>query len=79
MSTVDITFPDGTLKQFEEGVTGLKIAESISKGLAREALAVEVNGEVWDLSRTIPSDASVRILKWQDDGGKYASGIAPHT
>ncbi|MCI0558617.1 MAG: hypothetical protein MN733_08985, partial [Nitrososphaera sp.] len=48
------------------------IAESISKGLAREALAVEVNGEVWDLSRGILSDASLKILKWDSDGGKYA-------
>jgi len=72
MPKVTITFPDKSTKQFEQGVTGRQIAESISKGLAREALAVEVNGEVWDLSRRIESDAAVKILKWDDDGGKYA-------
>jgi len=72
MNQITITLPDGTKKQFEQGVTGLAIATSISKGLAREALAVEVNGEVWDLSRPIESDSAVRILKWADDGGKYA-------
>jgi threonyl-tRNA synthetase len=72
MAKINITFPDGNQRQFESGVTGLQIAESISKGLAREALAVEVNGEVWDLSRAIQADASLRVLKWNDDGGKYA-------
>jgi threonyl-tRNA synthetase len=72
MSQITITFPDGTAKPFEQGVTGLQVAEGISKGLAREALAVEVNGEVWDLGRKISTDASLKILKWADDGGKYA-------
>ncbi len=72
MPKVTITFPDKSTKQFEQGVTGRQIAESISKGLASEALAVEVNGEVWDLSRGIEGDAAVKILKWDDDGGKYA-------
>lgn len=72
MSQIQITFPDGSIRNFESGVSGLEIAGSISKGLAKEALAVEVNGEVWDLSRPITADASVKILKWSDDGGKYA-------
>ncbi|MCI0706753.1 MAG: threonine--tRNA ligase [Ignavibacteriae bacterium] len=72
MAKITITLPDGSTKEFESGITGLQIAESISKGLAREALAVEVNGEVWDLSRGILSDASLKILKWDSDGGKYA-------
>ncbi|HWP81091.1 MAG TPA: threonine--tRNA ligase [Bacteroidota bacterium] len=72
MSKITLTLPDGTTKQYEKGVTGLQVAESISKGLAREALAIEVNGEVRDLSRPIDSNASIRILKWEDDGGKYA-------
>jgi len=72
MSSIKITFPDGTVKAFEQGTTGHQIAESISKGLAREALALEVNGEVWDLARPISTDASIRILKWGDDGGKHA-------
>ncbi len=72
MSSLSIKFPDGSTRQFPQGVTGLEIAKSISAGLAREALAIEVDGEVWDLSRPIPHDASIRILKWQDSGGKYA-------
>ncbi len=72
MAHINITFPDGTVKEFEHGSTGRQIAEHISKGLAREALAVEVNGEVWDLGRSIIADASLRILKWGDDGGKSA-------
>jgi len=72
MEQISITFPDGSKRQFARGSTGLQIAESISKGLAREALAVEVHGEVWDLSRSINADAAIRLLKWADDGGKYA-------
>ena len=72
MDLITITFPDGSRKQYDRATSGLKIAESISKGLAKEALAVEVNGEIWDLSRPINVDASVRILKWTDDGGKEA-------
>ena len=69
---IDIRFPDGSVKRFPAGVTGLKIAEGISPRLAKAALAVEVDGEVWDLSRPIGADAAVRILKWEDDGGKSA-------
>jgi threonyl-tRNA synthetase len=72
MSKIKITFPDGNTKEFDQGVTGLQIAESISKGLAKEALAVEVNGEIRDLSRPIKEDSTLKILKWGDDGGKYA-------
>ncbi|MEK6756062.1 MAG: threonine--tRNA ligase [Bacteroidota bacterium] len=72
MPKMNIIFPDGSAKEFEQGVTGQQIAESISTGLAREALAVEVNGEVWDLGRKIMTDAAIKILKWDDDGGKYA-------
>jgi len=72
MTKIQITFPDGSRKEFERGTTGLEIAGGISKGLAKEALAVEVNGEVWDLSRAITNDASLKILKWADEGGKYA-------
>ncbi|HAL55600.1 MAG TPA: threonine--tRNA ligase [Bacteroidetes bacterium] len=72
MPSIKITFPDGSVRQFEQGTTGQQIAESISKGLAKEALAVEVNGEVWDLNRPIVFDATLKILKWIDDGGKHA-------
>lgn len=60
------------MREYTKGVTGNDIAKSISNGLAREALAIEVNGEVWDLSRPITHDAKIKILKWEDDGGKYA-------
>jgi len=72
MKNILVTFPDGSKKSFNQGVTGLEIAQSISGGLAKEALAVEVNGEVWDLGRSISTDATIKILKWADDGGKYA-------
>jgi threonyl-tRNA synthetase len=70
--SIAITFPDGKSREFPIGVKGLEIAESISAGLAREALAIEINGEVLDLSRSIGVSSAVRILKWGDDGGKYA-------
>ncbi len=72
MSQINITLPDGSVRPFESGVTGLQIAESISKGLAREALTALVNGDTWDLARPIPNDAEVRILTWKDDQGKHA-------
>ena len=72
MSQINITLPDGSVRPFESGVTGLQIAEGISKGLAREALAALVNGDTWDLARPIPGDAEVRILTWKDDQGKHA-------
>jgi len=72
MSQINITLPDGSVRPFESGVTSLQIAEGISKGLAREALAALVNGDTWDLARPIPNDAEVRILTWKDDQGKHA-------
>ncbi len=72
MSKIKITFPDGSQKEYEKNITGKQIAESISKGLAKESLAVEVNGEVWDLNRPIDQEATLKILKWTDDGGKEA-------
>lgn len=67
---INITFPDGTIRQFTQGVTAMEIARSISEGLARKALAAKVNGEVWDLSRSIPYDATLQILTWDDNEGK---------
>jgi len=58
------------VREFPEGVKGMEIASSISEGLARNALAIEVNGEVWDLSRSITTDASIKILTWNDAAGK---------
>lgn len=72
MSKIQVVLPDGSNHTFDRGVTGQLIAERIGKRLAKDALAIEANGEVWDLSRKIENDASVRILTWDDDGGKYA-------
>ncbi|TXH26158.1 MAG: threonine--tRNA ligase [Cyclobacteriaceae bacterium] len=72
MSVVNITLPDGSARQYPAGVKGIEIAQSISEGLARNALAIEVNGEIWDLSRQINSDSAIKIFTWNDKGGKYA-------
>lgn len=69
---IKITLPDGSVKEFDRGVTGLDIAASISEGLARNALAIKVNGEVRDLSRPIEEDARIQILTWNDPEGKAA-------
>lgn len=70
--SIKISLPDGSVREFPEGVKGMDIALSISEGLARNALAIEVNGEIWDLSRPITTDAAVKILTWNDEGGKYS-------
>ncbi|ALJ00648.1 threonine--tRNA ligase [Rufibacter tibetensis] len=67
---INITLPDGSVREYQEGVTGIEIAASISEGLARNVLAVKVNGQVWDLTRPIPQDASIQLLTWNDDEGK---------
>lgn len=72
MSSVKITLPDGSSREYPQGVKGIEIAQSISEGLARNALSIEVNGEIWDLSRPISTDAAIKIFTWNDKGGKYA-------
>jgi threonyl-tRNA synthetase len=72
MSQIKISLPDNSVREYPSGATGMDIAKSISEGLARNALAIEVNKEIYDLSRAITSDASVKILTWNDEGGKYA-------
>jgi threonyl-tRNA synthetase len=67
---INITLPDGSVRQYEKGTTAMQIALSISEGLARNVLAAEVNGEVWDASRAIDSDSTVKLLTWNDDKGK---------
>ena len=69
---IKITFPDASVREYEKGITGLEIAESISRRLAQDALAVSVNGETWDLTRPIENDSDVNILKWEDEQGKHA-------
>jgi threonyl-tRNA synthetase len=67
---IKITFPDGNIREYKEGITGLEIAKSISEGLARKVLAASVNGEVWDATRPIYHDASLKLLTWDDKNGK---------
>ncbi|MGY6741222.1 MAG: threonine--tRNA ligase [Cecembia sp.] len=67
---INITLPDGSVREYEKGVSGLQIAGSISEGLARNVLAAKVNGEVWDATRAIYQDASVQLLTWNDAEGK---------
>lgn len=69
---VKITFPDGSVREYESGVTGLQIAESISSRLAQEVLACGVNGETVELNRPIQEDAKLQLYKWEDAEGKHA-------
>ncbi|UII19071.1 threonine--tRNA ligase [Fulvivirga ligni] len=67
---IKITLPDGSVREYEKGVTGYDVAMSISEGLARNVLSAKVNGEVWDATRPIEEDATVQLLTWNDDEGK---------
>jgi len=67
---INITLPDGAVRQYEKGTTALDIAKSISEGLARKVLAASVNGQVWDATRPIHEDASLKLLTWNDADGK---------
>ena len=68
---VKITFPDGSVREYEQGVTGLQIAESISPALARNVVSCGVNGETVELNRPINEDASVELYKFEDEEGKH--------
>jgi threonyl-tRNA synthetase len=67
---INVSFPDGAVRQYEEGISALDVAKSISEGLARKVLAAKVNDEVWDLSRPINNDVSLKLLTWDDIEGK---------
>ena len=69
---VKITFPDGSVREYENGVTGLEIAESISQRLAQDVIACGVNGETVELNRPINEDATINLYKWDDTEGKHA-------
>ena len=69
---INITLPDGSIRTYESGVSSFDIAMSISEGLARNVLAAEVDGEIWDATRPINADAKVKLLTFNDKGGKYA-------
>jgi threonyl-tRNA synthetase len=67
---IKITLPDGSVREYEQGTTANQIALSISEGLARNVLAAEVNGQVWDSNRPIETDSAVKLLTWNDQDGK---------
>jgi threonyl-tRNA synthetase len=67
---IKITLPDGAVKEYPKGINSLDVAKSISEGLARKVIAANVNGEVWDATRPIQKDASLKLLTWNDADGK---------
>ena len=67
---INITLPDGSIKQFQEALTAMDIAKSISEGLARNVLSATVNGEVWDANRIIEKDSTIKLNTWNDVEGK---------
>ena len=69
---IKITFPDGSVREYESGVTGLQIAESISSRLAQDVIACAVNGETTELNRPINEDAEIKLFKFEDEEGKHA-------
>ena len=69
---IKLTFPDGSVKDYPEGITGLQIAEEISPRLAKEVYAASVNEEIWDLTRPIKTDATFILHKWDDEEAKHA-------
>ncbi|MFO7575405.1 MAG: threonine--tRNA ligase [Bacteroidales bacterium] len=69
---IRITFPDGSVREYKKGISGLEIAEQISPRLAKEVLSVTFNGELLDATRPLESDGSILLHKWNDDEGKHA-------
>ncbi len=69
---IKVTFPDGSVREYTKGTTGLEIAESISSRLAQDVLACSVNDEVWDLTRAINDNCTIKLHKWDDDEAKHA-------
>ncbi|HTA27053.1 MAG TPA: threonine--tRNA ligase, partial [Bacteroidia bacterium] len=67
---IKITLPDGAIREYEQGVTAMDVAKSISEGLARKVLAANINGQTWDATRPITADASLQLLTWADLQGK---------
>ena len=69
-NNINIKFPDGSVRSYKNGITGFEVAQSISEGLARNALSIKVDHEVWDLNRAITKDSGVKLLTWRDIEGK---------
>ena len=72
LKMINISLPDGSVRQYNQGVTALEVARDISEGLARNVLAAKVNGEVWDATRPLNEDVSLQLLTWRDAEGKSA-------
>jgi threonyl-tRNA synthetase len=68
--TINITLPDGSIREYDKGASAMDVAKSISEGLARKVLAASINGEVWDATRAIQEDASLKLLTWDDAEAK---------
>src|SRR5215211_3533722 len=68
--SIHITLPDGAVRTYLKGTTALDVAKSISEGLARKVLAADINGQVWDATRAINEDVTLKLLTWEDTGGK---------
>jgi threonyl-tRNA synthetase len=68
--SINVQLPDGSQRTYPLGTTALDVARSLSEGLARQVLAAEVNGEVWDLQRSLPETAHLRLLKWDEPGAR---------
>jgi threonyl-tRNA synthetase len=69
---IKITFPDGSAREYDKGISSLEVAEQISPRLAKEVYSATVNGEIWDLTRPINSDAKLKLHKWEDAEAKHA-------
>lgn len=69
---INITFPDGSVRQYEDNITPLEIARQISPRLASDVLAVKINNEDWDLTRPLTGDGTIQFFKWEDEEGKHA-------
>ena len=69
---INITFPDGSVRPYENGTSGIEIAKSLSNSLAREVFSINVNDELWDLGRPIVENATIKLNKWDDPDGKHA-------
>ncbi len=67
---IHLTLPDGSVREYDKGITAMQVARSISEGLARNVLAAEIDGKVWDASRPIEEDAKIKLLTWNDPEGK---------
>ncbi|MEH0156991.1 threonine--tRNA ligase [Limibacter armeniacum] len=67
---IKVTLPDNSVREYEQGASALDVAKSISEGLARNVLAAEVNGEVWDATRSLPTESNLKLLTWNDADGK---------